>query len=310
MKTQEMRLCKNLLICLMMVSGCSQSRMDTAVEPGRSGYTEAGVTLSVEHVTMSADRVELRYQIRNDSGEEIWYCDDMDADRPIDCETVASRDGETLFLRMRLDMPNGWWHVYTYPYGRYRRLASREVHRGVLSMACPVQQHPVLTSRSAHHRREVKKARFLVLEIGYFCGDVPGRLLDILREAAEEHESFAADLGQLRRDISRRETDLEQLTEPSQRAEAATTIERLRRQEARLQLLWESGRLHLPEEYFDTSESFLGALEDRRPQIDEAADVTTVPYLYGREVGEAEHLLSATMVDVSIPYLPPRYLGE
>ncbi len=310
MKTQEMTLCKNLLVCLMIVSGCSQRQMDMAVEPGRSGCTEAGVALSMEHVTMSAHRIELCYQIRNDSEEEIWFCDDMDADSAIDFETVASRDGETLFIRMRLDMPSGWWCIYT-PYGRYRRLASGEVHRGVLAMACPVQEQPVLTSRSAHHRREVKNARFLVLEIGYFSGDdLPGRLLDTLREAAEEHESFEADLSQLRRDRSRLEEELEQLTEAAQRAEVTKTVERLRRQEARFELLGESGWPYLPVGYSDVSESFLWALEDRRSQIDEAANVTTVPYLYGREAGEAEHLLSATVVEVSIPYLPPRYPGD
>jgi hypothetical protein len=308
MKTQEIILCKNLLVCLMIVSGCSQSQMDTAVEPGRQGYTEAAVALCVEHVTISAHRVELCYQVRNNSGEDIWFCDDMDAGSPIDFETVASRDGETLFIRMRLGMPAGWWRVHTHPHGRYRRLARGEVHRGVLWLACPVQQQPVLTSRSAHHPHQLKEARFLVLEIGYYCGDLPARLLDISREAAEEHKSFDADLARLAEEIGRLEMELEQLTGTARRAEAAETIERLRRQEDRLRFLSESGRFYLRDYGFDVSESLLEALEDRRSQIDRAANEISVPYLYEREA-EGEHLLSATVVDIPISYLPPRIRG-
>ena len=308
MKGQEMTLCRNLLVCLMVVSGCDQRQMDTTIEPGRKGYTEAAVALTVERVTMSSDGLNLCYQIRNNSEEDIWFCDDMDAKSPIDFETVTSRDGETLFIRMRLDMPDGWWHVYTRPYGRYRRLASGEVHRGALWLACPVQRQPVLTSRSAHHQREVKEARFLVLEIGYCCGDLPGGLLDILREAAEEDKSFDADLGRLRREIGGLEKELEQLTGAQQRTETAKTIERLQRQEDRLQLLRESGRLYMREYLFDNiSDSLMFALEECRSQFDGTANETWVPYLYARDAG-GEYLLSATVRNVAIPHVPPRYL--
>ena len=114
-----------------------------------------GVRLNVGPFQVQKDRLDLCFEITNNSKQEIWVCDDIDVNSPVDCETVASLDGSTLMIRLRLGLPIGWWRSLPLD-GKYVRLAGGQHYVASLWYALPMRLQPVLTSRRRTRSRGAK----------------------------------------------------------------------------------------------------------------------------------------------------------
>jgi len=119
-----------------------------------------------------------RFQIRNDSAQDAWICDAMDVVR---YEAYLAEDNETLLIRRRLDLPQEVSLLGALPIGQYVRLRSGEARTELMSFPLPVLPRHVLSQDREEHPLEY--ATRLTLEIGYFAGDLPDMVLDILRQA-------------------------------------------------------------------------------------------------------------------------------
>jgi len=272
------------------------------------------VTLRISPLRIRNDRWDLLYEVCNDSEREIWLCDDVDTESPVDFETVASLDGSTLSIRLRLGIPLGWWRFQP-TNGRYVRLAARQRYTSVLWFALPVRQQPVFSSRSAHHPEEQRQANRLVLEVGYFPGDLSMKVQTLIRDANEVTDQWrTADEQFFKREdaleaqrlgLSKRmksvadETEKERLKREYDELEAQlerlTDVFMLRN---RASLYIESLGMEIPVELFEM-------LRDV-PPLKDSRDDLVIPYEYAQEV-EKEHFVRATLEKVTLPYLPPRY---
>ncbi len=146
-----------------------------------SGANKAGTLIIVLiGLGVSDNNLELRYQIRNGSGHDIWICDSINVHGGQDFEVYLAEDGQNLMIRRRLDVPQevSWME---HPYGRYVRLPAGQ--NRIECLLLPLSLKPNRVIKGRRPARGTEYARRLILEIGYYVGDLPGMIYDILREA-------------------------------------------------------------------------------------------------------------------------------
>jgi hypothetical protein len=163
---------------------------------------ESEVILRINSLLVRDNRLDLSYEVSNNSKEEIWFCDDIDCDSSVDFETIASLDDSSLLIRLRLGVPMGWWRPQA-PRGRYVRLMPGNRYRASLWLTLPVRQQPVLTSRSAHHVEERKEASRLLLEVGYFPGSLSTRIAALLHDVNEVKRQWQAEEARIEKEEHR-----------------------------------------------------------------------------------------------------------
>jgi hypothetical protein len=264
------------------------------------------VELVVEHAGTQGGKLHLSYVVFNGTEENIWLCNDMDVDSPIMFETVADLEGETLFLRLRLDMPMGWWRERP-PIGRYVRLLPGQSRAETLWLTCPVRQQPVLTGRSAHHPWRLRRANSLVLEIGYFTEDLPERMLRVLDQGRAEEDRQRDVLRKLAGETNRLKELLRSLPEGQREEPLRKEEQELRKRRDSLLSLVDGGRLWLEE--FDTYVEYdtMWYLEECHRRMPRSDGEVWIPQPYPRDV-EKERLLTSTTRQLTVPHFPPRYL--
>jgi hypothetical protein len=308
----------NRTIAVLLVVACAASGRALAEADAGSQSQEPGGKQIVARITSfetAADHLELRYEIRNNSAEEIWICDDMDAESPLDFETVACPDGYVLFIRLRLGMPCGWWRLLP-PDAKYVRIMSGECYASSIRLALPIRQQPILSGRSAHRPEKISRARRVVLEVGYFRGDLAGRVAVLARELETVGEAWLAQGGDAHLETKLGENRKLLLKRMN---EAASSDERQRMQEeldeldaACRQVLQHSMCGSSISAYSETLDmeipfALFGHLGDKAPDGTKCKSELVIPYSYSEFI-ERERFLKVTLDDVTIPHLPPRYL--
>jgi len=281
-----------------------------------SDVNSKGISLNITDLKISQDRLDLQYEVRNDSEHEIWLCDDVDVNTPIDFETITSIDGSTLAIRLRLGVPIGWW-CFEPPRAKYVRLMPREHRRASIWLTVPVRQQPVFAGRSAHHPEELKKARRLVLEVGYLEGNLrerTGKLVDEARRAVAEQQKEVEHLMEKENELldqqGQLEKALETATEEAAKRHLMDKLEKLQAEKEKVDDAWGSIdhlSLYLEDLHLKVSIELLTIFEWIESNFKRGGDELVIPYEYCAEV-ERERFLRTGAEDIIVPYLPPRYL--
>jgi len=96
-----------------------------------------------------------------------------------DVEVYVGKDNETLFVQRRLDVP--MTGTRNQPIGRYARVPCGQTRAEVLSLTLPMRPRHVLFGVRGLNPAE--RATRIVLEIGYYRGNLPATVFQLLEEA-------------------------------------------------------------------------------------------------------------------------------
>ena len=142
------------------------------------------VTIVLTNVNLTEKILELSYQIKNDSGQDIWLYESSSLDYNNNFEVAMAEEGQTLLIRRRLDVPITGFPVEQ-PFGRYIRIPKSGSRKRSLLLLLPVRSHRVLLARR-RTSKVIQYAKCLVIEIGFYSGDLPGMIVDMLEEAERD----------------------------------------------------------------------------------------------------------------------------
>ncbi|HEY9093892.1 MAG TPA: hypothetical protein VIN62_03565 [Candidatus Cryosericum sp.] len=305
-----------LSVLLVSCVACAQGSAQLASSHLNSEILEREASLSISALEIRQNRLELRYEITNSSQREIWLCDDVDAESSVDFEVVTDLQGSTLLIRLRLGVPLGWWRLDV-PTGRYNRLMPGERYTAVLWLDLPVRQQPVFASRSAHHLEQEKYADRVILEVGYFSGNLLTRTASLVRDANEVQQRWQAEEDWYMKEEDRLEEKHRELSKKWSESADTAAKERLRVELDRLDLAL--GRLHnslmslnrtslyLPSLASEIPVELFWSFEDIRQRSRDDRMEILIPYEYAREV-DKEYFLRVVVEKVRVPHVPPRYL--
>lgn len=149
---------------------------------------KAGVpTIALTGLEVTDKTLELRYKIKNVSEHDIWIFDEINHRR--DFEVYVPEVVKTLLIRRRFDL----FPLYGFgnpPTGCYVRLRAGEERAEVLLLPLPVRIGPGRFFGTEPSARGMENARSLVVEVGYYAGDLPAMIhQDRLRQAEETSQA-------------------------------------------------------------------------------------------------------------------------
>jgi hypothetical protein len=153
---------------------CGQQE-DSAIQPGKGEGMPTIVSLG--EPTVKGEVFEWRYQIRNESEQDIWICASMGVHC---CEAHLAEDDQTLRIRRRFDLRPDVL-LGSNPSAIYVRLRGGQTRTELMSLQLPIQPKYVF----AMHRPQrdvLEYAQRAVLEISYYCGDLPGMVFAMLHD--------------------------------------------------------------------------------------------------------------------------------
>lgn len=130
---------------------------------------ESDVVIELTRFEITAQTLEIRYDIRNDSNEAVWVCADIDENVHIDFATCVSDDGHALQVIRRADLPPCGLDL-AYEYSRFARLHPGQTRAEVLSLDLPIFA-PRLTN-GAPLTQNGSVVRGLSVDIGCYADQV------------------------------------------------------------------------------------------------------------------------------------------
>jgi hypothetical protein len=149
------------------------------------------VTISLTETKVTDKTLELRYRIKNDSAKEAWICEIVVAGPR--SEPAPADGGRTVLISRCLNVPSRAYRPQL-AMATYARLPQGHTRTESLLLPFPVYE-PELRPPSAG--LEVPEpASAVLLEIGYYLGDLPAMAQQKLKEA-EEQDGNEADDGPL-----------------------------------------------------------------------------------------------------------------
>jgi hypothetical protein len=182
-----------LLACAWCGQGLWEGRA-FAEEPNEPGR----VRMSLVGLKASEKGLDLQYEITNGSAQDAWVCADMKQNGKFHFEVILDEDTHTLVVRRRLDFAAGPLPIvtghglpYLSPLGSYVRLKPGQQRSESLSLESPIQCRRILS-----HAQPTGKILYvdrLSLQIGFYRGDLPATIRDILAEAEERWERYQDD---------------------------------------------------------------------------------------------------------------------
>ncbi len=144
-----------------------------------------GVKIAIGSFKLNNEKLEIRYQIQNNSNKNIWICEDIDINNSRDFEVFLLEDVQTLMIRRRLDVPSIFRESPTI--GSYVRLHPSQTRSESLSVNIPVYPCAVFSVAGMKERDNFQN---LILEIGYYNEDFPQKINSIINEVEKvEYES-------------------------------------------------------------------------------------------------------------------------
>jgi hypothetical protein len=132
-------------------------------------------TITVTGVDVRDNHFRLDYKVENGPKPDIWICDAMDSIQwgTPDFEVVPSKDGRTLTIRKRTGLS---WELSREPtWARYVRLKAGKILNGSMVVPLPASRQAVVSSSVVKRSDSI---RHIVLEIGYYKGELPGMIAD------------------------------------------------------------------------------------------------------------------------------------
>lgn len=107
-----------ITVFVACASGVIQSGAHEKVHTDAENGTSV-VILATDKPRITAETLTWRYQIHNDSTQDIWICDYLG---PTAYEAYMAQDGNTLLIHRRLDLPQIRFIMGLQPHGKYVRL--------------------------------------------------------------------------------------------------------------------------------------------------------------------------------------------
>ncbi len=139
---------------------------------------EAAVTGVLTHLNVTDKAIEVSYQISNGTQQDIWVCSLLDINNYRVFERYLAEDDQTLMVRRRFSLPMK--RMANQPIGCYSRLRSGQSRTESLSLSLPVSYSPEFAG--LRRLPDDIHATRLVIEIGYYAGDLPGKIFNILEQ--------------------------------------------------------------------------------------------------------------------------------
>ena len=138
-----------------------------------------GVVINMRSVNVDEQRLLLCYEVRNSSPTDVWICTTID-DEYEDAEVYAEEGGQALVVRRRLDVPASALFSQP-PSGRYVRLRAGQSRTESALVPIPVQCHTLFAD--ADSTTGIASATKIIVEIGYYGGDLPRTIRETLEKA-------------------------------------------------------------------------------------------------------------------------------
>jgi hypothetical protein len=137
--------------------------------------------ITVTQLDASDNALTLRYEIRNDSDDDIWICEDIAVfQHDYGFEAYLAEDNQTLLIRRRLDVKAVSSMPYAPPSGRYVRLPAGKTRTESLLLALPI--YPRRLFYDGGSRSGPVDAKNLAIEIGYYAGNMPDMIFSMLEQ--------------------------------------------------------------------------------------------------------------------------------
>ena len=160
----------------------------------QSGTQKANTpTITVTGLEVTDKTLMLRYEIRNDSKDDTWILVGT-GESGVDANVFMDKDERTLRIRQCLDVPTRMF--FNMFYGRYVRLRAGKTQPESVSLTLPIYPHHGL--EGGRRARGLEYATHLVIEIGYYSGDLPGMIRNILEKAEKIGDEIGDDADDLR----------------------------------------------------------------------------------------------------------------
>jgi len=182
------------LLCIFLgVRTQAQHETDSGAEK------KAGApTIIVTELEVNDKALTLRYEIKNGSENDIWICDDINRNRMTHCEVYLDDDAQTLVIRRRLGVMMDEYVYIEQPFGLYVRLPANGSRQESVLIPLPVHLMTLFSSRG--ETQDTVNAVRLLLEIGYYTGDLPGMIRGVLEKAEKiSDKNKDKDLANIRR---------------------------------------------------------------------------------------------------------------
>lgn len=132
------------------------------------------VTIELIESKVTEKTLEIRYRIVNHSDQDVWLCEQVSGGASF--RVFPGEDGQTLVVQRRFDVP---LEILTRPpTGSY--VCLRATQTRVESVMVPVPVSWVSADLARRIGQDVLNATRLVLEIGFYCDDLPEKILSLL----------------------------------------------------------------------------------------------------------------------------------
>ena len=186
-KLKGLNMNKWLILFLMLSLDIMQ-----AIQLQAQTYTHSSIKKNTDNLTITINKLDvndsklkLSYEIKNISELDVWICDDTGFDIPYDFEVILSEDNQILTIRRRLDVPvSPNIALFRRPRGKYIRLRPGEKQDEYLSVNTPLDAKYVFDLRRP---KPIPRSCFyvprLAIEIGYYVGNLPEMILNMIEEA-------------------------------------------------------------------------------------------------------------------------------
>ena len=143
----------------------------------------------LEKLDTSKKALELSYQINNDSEQDVWLCKDFGSGYR-SFEIAMIENTETLLVRRRLNVPITGFGEQVF--GSYIRIPRKTRLKETILLPLPI--HPNRISMSPKPtERVIKHVKRILIEIGFYSGDLPGAICNLFKEADNDPQERHVD---------------------------------------------------------------------------------------------------------------------
>jgi len=181
-------------VSILTLSLCVLPTIQTQAKPDDSAAAsqKAGVpTITVTKLDISDKILNLNFEIENNSDSEIWICEELEFYTPEKSEICLLEDNQLLVIRRQLDLsePTGiaWARR---PLGKYVRLSPGKKRYESLSANVPIDAFCIFEpGRNTQIPRELFYVSHVSIEIGYYVGNLPEMIFNMLLETEKTHNN-------------------------------------------------------------------------------------------------------------------------
>jgi hypothetical protein len=170
-----------LYITLVIILPWIQIQAQSIADPNTSKNINI-LTITFTKLDANDTYLKLSYEIRNDSKQDAWILAGIGISGST-ASVFMDTDGQTLKILRRLDLPAITGIPFPTCFGRYVRLPAGKSQAESISLMIPVYDNPDYgIGHQSHKESGLEYATRLVIEIGYYTGNLPVMIRNILEE--------------------------------------------------------------------------------------------------------------------------------